>query len=381
MNSPRGSKVLKYLAPHIARTRSLTLLGNHTEIRAASLLLCTPSPILQHLRICANNGLVHLPDDFLGRQTPSLRSLSFEGIHPAFESHSPLPNLIEFMLSLPKGTSPLRVGALFQFLSGCPSLQKICVNSQETSQDITLDQIISLESLVELEYACNPVGRILPCLRLPRLERLQVSFQFRSGQEQRLADLLPHGGHVLLAGATKMLYGSYESSQEVKFLGKGTDVSFNMLPPAIGHAPFDRFLDEMCIPFGQIEDLTVQGSTDVDFPVNVAILRNLKVLRISPSYADSKFTERFLDLLYPRPETGVPCQSLQEIQYTHLGISGSLPPLIGLVTERKQVGHQLGLVRLLLPAKCKINWRLVKKLKERVGKVKLQSRDVLPSLD
>ena len=283
-----------------------------------------------------------------------------------FESHFPLPNLITFTLFLPKGTGPFRVGALFQFLSGCPSPRRICVNFEEPSQDITLDQIISLESLVELYYAYNPVGRILLCLRLPRLEHLRVSFRFGSQQEQRLTDLLPDGGHVLLARATKMFYNSDGSSQEIKFLGKGTDVSFNILPPAIGHAPFDRFVDEMCILLGQIEGLAVGGSATLYFPVNVVILVNLRVLQIIPK--DAEFTERFLRLFYPCPRTGVPCRSLQEIRHTHLR---SLRPLIGLVRERKRAGHQLGLVRLSVSTRHEPNPGHVEELTEHVGVVQI----------
>ena len=105
-----------------------------------------------------------LPDDFLGQQAPLLRSLTFDGIHPGFESHLPLPSLVEFKLCLPEGAGPFRIDTLFRSLSGCPWLQKICIKSKEASQDIALDQIISLESLVELDYTYRPAGRVLPCL-------------------------------------------------------------------------------------------------------------------------------------------------------------------------------------------------------------------------
>ena len=149
LDSPRDLEVFGYLTPHIARTRSLIIQGNHTEVCAASLLLRTSSPILQHLEIRARSGVARLPDDFLGRHAPSLRFVTFDGIHPALEPHFPLPSLIEFSISLPKGAGPFRVGALFRLLSGCPWLQKIQINSEEPSQGITLGQIISLESLVD----------------------------------------------------------------------------------------------------------------------------------------------------------------------------------------------------------------------------------------
>ena len=367
---PQDLEVLKYLAPHITRTRSLAIQGYYTEVCAASLLLRTPSPILQHLEISAYRGLVRLPDDFLGQQAPSLRSLSLDGIDTAFESHFPLPNLTEFKLSLPEGAGPFRVGALFQFLSGCPSLQKICIDSKEMPEEITLGQVISLESLVDLSYTCSSVGQILPYLRLPRLERLRVSSSFGSGQEQRLADLLPHGGHVLLAGATKMSYYSYKSSQELRLRGKGTDLSFVTSHPVADRTPVYRFFDEAYIPFGQIEDLTVGGSFTADFPINILAFKNLRVLRIVPQGVG--FAEWLLPSLYPHPGTEIPCRSLQEIQYGHLE---STSPLMDLVRERKRAGHPLGLVGLLTLTGHGPGQDLVEELKEHVEEVRIGKWD------
>ena len=362
LDLPGGPEVFKYLAPHIARTRHLTIQGHHTKVHTACLLLRTPSPTLRHLLLRANGGIVRLPDDFLGRQAPSLRSIILNGIFQPFESHFPLPSLIEFNLSLWNGMGPLHVGALFQFLSGCPWLRKIFINAEEMPQTITLDRITSLESLVELDYLCTPVGRILPYLRLPRLERLQVSSSFGPGQN--LADLLPHGGHTLLAGATEIKYHSHEFTQEIKFSGKGTDISFTILRPTTAHTPVDWFPDDTSIPFGQIEDLTVEVSVIMDLPFNVVSFENLRVLRIIPR--NMPFVERFLGSLYPYPGAGVPCRSLQEIEYP---LWGCLRPLINLTRERNRAGHQLELVCLLIHAWFETGQNFAEELKEYVGEV------------
>ena len=151
--------MFRYFAPHVERARSLTILGrHHTDLHAACFLLRTPSPTLQHLEVCTDGSTIHLPDDFLSRQAPSFRSIGFDTVHPAFESRCPLPSLIEFELSLSEGIGLCHVDALFQFFSGCPQLRKICFNSPEIARDITLDQVASLESLVELDYSCDTVG-------------------------------------------------------------------------------------------------------------------------------------------------------------------------------------------------------------------------------
>ena len=303
--------MFKYLAPHIARTRRLTIQGHHTVVHTACLLR-TPSPTLQHLEFYAHSGLVRLPDDFLDRQAPSLRSISFGGIYQAFESHFPLPNLIEFDLSLPEDAGPLRVGALFQFLSSCPWLQKICINSKGIPQDTAPDWIISLESLVEFDYTCNLLGRILPCLRLPRLKRIRVSSPLGSGQAQKLTDFLPHSGHALLTGATEMLYHLTQHSQWVELRGEGTEVSSTTSCFMIDHTSVNCFFYGTCVPFGRIQKLTVGGSTvAADIPIDIPIFESLRILRISPCGA--QFTEGFLGLLYPDPGAGVPCRDRKSV--------------------------------------------------------------------
>ena len=353
-----------YLAPHIARAKSLNIRGLHdTDVHAVCLLLRNPSPNLQHLEVCADRGLVCLPDDFLGRQAPSLRSASFSGVRPLFESHFPLPSLIEFDLFLPEVAGPFHVGVLLRFLSGCPWLRKIRIKSKAMSRDISLDQIISLESLVELDYACDPIGQILPYLRLPRLEKLRVSFPLGPGKAQNLSDLLPCGGHVLVAGTTEIKYYSYDDSQEIKLYGKGTDVSFSVSRPTADHARADWFPKDACIPFGQIEDLTVGVSDDMGFPIDIAVFKNLRILRVIPW--DSSFTEGFLGLFYPDPRVGIRCRSLEEIRYP---CWGELEPLISLAKERKRVRRQLGLVR-LMETWGGFDKGLMEELKEYVGEV------------
>ena len=307
---------------------------------------------------------MHLPDDFLGQQAPSLRSVTFYGIHPSFKSHLPLPSLVEFDLSLPKGAGPFHVGVLFRFLSNCPQLKKIRIKSESMSQDIPPDEIVSLESLAELDYTCDPVGQILPYLRLPRLERLQVSFPFRSGQVRKLSDLLPHSGHVLLSRATEISHYSYESSQRVKFFGMETDVSFVISRPPTYRNFVDWFPNEQCIPFGQIESLTVGLSVPVDFPINVAIFENLRIIRIVPRRPES--TEMFLRLLYPDQGARVPCPFLQEIRF-HCW--GPLWLVINLARERKRTGYQLALVLVLTDTWHSPYPNFVEELKEHVGEV------------
>ena len=356
--------MLKYLAPHISRTRLLIIQGSEC-VQVAFSLFCSPAPSLQHLEIRSHGGSTRLPDNFLGRQAPLLRSVCFDDICPTFETLLPLPNLTEFYLHLPMYNDPLRMSVLLQFFSDSPLLQKIHITTPNQSiQDISPDQEIWLKSLVEFDHAYYSSARILPYLKLPRLEKLQIHSLQGPEEMQRLADNLPCDGRAFLAGATEMVYYSDQSLLRVDLFGNGVNVAF----AAMGHNPsVDWFSDQTCLPFCRIETLSVHGcAPDADFPVNIFAFENLRVLQISAQ--DVQFTEGLLRSLHPDQGVGVPCRFLREIEYACQG-PRELPLLISLVKERKEVGHHLELVGLSVVGES--DQDLVEELRAYVGKVKI----------
>jgi len=364
--------LLKYLVPHIARTRSLAI-WIFRDIHTASLLFCNPAPLLQHLEIRTSEDVVHLPDNFFGQRAQSLRSVKFVRICPTLGSLFPLPNLMEFHLSLGT-TTPFYVRALFQFLSESPLLQKICINVRNLGiQDVFLNKVISLEFLVELDCDCNCASQIIPFLRLPRLKRLRVTSREQE-QAQTLADVLPYGGRPLLAGVTKMLYDNsqYTHSHRVELSGNGIDVSFRLFRTTASTNLVDWPPDKTCVPFGQIEDLKFQGCPPppTGLPINVFALENLRVLRVALFHEEP--TKGLLRALHPGPGAAeIPCRSLQgiAIDYIYWKSQGPLPwLLVSLVRERKQAGYQLRLVCLVArdDASCR---DFLEELKEHVGGV------------
>jgi hypothetical protein len=363
-HSPKDLEVLKHLAPHIARTRSLVIDGTHLDVHAISPLFRNPVPSLQHLEIDSRECPIRLPDDFLGQQASSLRFARFSGVCPTSKFPFSLPNLTEFELSLPQSIGPLCMSALFQFFSGSPLLQKIDIDTGPgVLEDIPPDQVISLESVVELDFTSKPTGLILPHLRLPRLRRLWVNF---SGgiTLPKLADLLPFDGRWLITGTTKMLYYCIGYVYRVELAGKGIDVSLVL---TADRTPVIWFSDGTYIPFRQIEDLTFEGRDGSDianFPIN--IFENLGVLRVIPW--NEQFAEGSLLLLSQGAE--IPCRSLREIRYTY---RSPLAPLINLARKRKRAGHQLDLVVLLTVYRFDEDHS--EKLRKYVGEVRLEEQD------
>ena len=375
-SSAENLDVLESLAPHIARTRSLIIQASQ-DIHTASLLFCNPAPLLQHLEISSTSeDVVHLPENFLGQQAPSLCSVNFSHICPTLESLFPLPNLTEFYLSLGT-TSPFRVGALFLFLSESPLLQKVRINVHNRSvQGVSPDKVILLESLVELYCGYNWASQILPFLRLPRLKRLRVT-SIALRQAQTLTDVLPYGGRALLAGVTKMLYfyNQYTHSNRVELSGDGVGVSFSALGAMANTTLVDWSPDQTCIPFGQIEDLKFEGAspTPTAVPINVSALENLRVLRVV--LRGEEPTKGLLRSLHPGPGAAeVPCRSLQEIEVKHpcWRSQGPLPRLlVSLVRERKRAGYRLRFVS-LVDGRRGYDLDLLEELRKHVGEVRVR---------
>ena len=352
---------LKHLTSHIARLRYFTVKSYHTYIR--------------------------LPDDFLGHHASSLRSISLSGICPAFKSPFPLPNLTKFRLCLHQsvgrvrpGVSSVRMNVLFRFLSNSPLLESISVYANDqTTEDLFMDQVISLESVVELIYDCNMAGRVLPFLRLPRLKNLHVRILQKPGQMHQLVDVLPHNRHALLARATTVVYRPDASSLSLDLLSPNKPSLYltvrrptpsNVADATRNPTLVDWFSSQGCIPLRQIKILEVHTPTAcVVSPIDTFALENLEKLEVD--LRDAEDVGRVLRLFRPDAKAGVPCRSLRVIRCACRGPPGPLlEPLMSFVKERKGAGYQLEVV--YLPIAGEFDPHFLEELREHVGKVRTQ---------
>jgi hypothetical protein len=340
--------VLQHFAPHISRTRSFVVEGFSNVSTTSSLLLCEPVPSLEYLWMCAaREDPVCAPDNFLGQQAPSLRSASFIGIWPIPEPFFPLPSLTELVVSLPRYRDPFRISLLFRLFSNCPRLQQARISIEcNIINDVALDRVVLLDSLVKLEYTCKTVGRFIPFLKLPLLKSLRVSLGTRGVYQ--LASMLPHGAHNLLSGATTMSLFYRGGSQAVELSGNGVNASFTVSDDGMGATSAGWFSDDTYIPFGQIENLEFGGyQISADFPLH--LFKKLTRFRVNPG--NERVAAGVLWLLHPNPGVGTPCPSLQEITYTLTPPTPPtvmyMKPLVNLARERERAGYQLELVCML----------------------------------
>lgn len=142
------------------------------------LLLCKSTPLLRRLKMDSTNNYVPVPpfDNFLGQQAPRLRTAIFLCICPVLEFPFSLPSLTALQLRLDSTMEPLWVGSLFRLCSNCPQLETVQIQINcETIQDGSSDQVLSLDSLVTLDYTSSSPIKFLPFLNLPSLKWLSVS--------------------------------------------------------------------------------------------------------------------------------------------------------------------------------------------------------------
>ena len=365
--SSQDPEVLEYFAPHISRTRSFVVHGTNDIF---SFLLRNPAPSLERLDMCASGRPVRGVQNFLGQQAPSLRSIIFDAVFPVLGSPFPLPNLTYFYLNLPSDAGLLRSSSLLRFLSCCPRLQEIIVNTwNEILQDATSDQVILLESLVKCDYSCrNSAGKVLPYLKLPRLDRLKTFTFLGEGQDHIMADILPRGGQGLLARVTDMSYTFNGFSQGIFLSGKGTSVSITAQCDETNHVRVDWFSNETRIPFGRIEELDVEGN----YPAAGFSLEPFKGLTmLRATFRNVGFIDEILQLLLPDGSARVPCPSLRGIQCTSWGNPGPLTrSLINAVKERGRAGQRLELVHIL--ATDNLSQDLEQEMREHVGELRFQ---------
>lgn len=336
---------LQRLVPHIPRIGSLTIRGPFGIDAVPSVFLCSPVPSLESLEIEAFRGCVRAFNNFLGRHAPSLREATFHGIFPMINFPFPPPGLIRLNLDLVDITHPIHMSSLLRLYSSCPQLQEAYIGNRcQIIQDVTSDQIILMPSLVKLKYwARNTTAtRFLLSLKLPRLKKLSVTSPWEPGTVDKLSDLLPHGGDVLLAGATSILYNAeYGGPHKLQFSWKGVNasrVTFRMT----GKRPAKWPYDQTYTPFEQIESLTLGGSNAyLGFPIN--LFKNITTLRVTSS--QGYFSHDIFQSLHPLPGSGVPCPCLRMIDHTLLSPTGECAEsFMNLVKARKRAGHQLDLV-------------------------------------
>ena len=336
-----GNVLLELIIPHVGRVGSLTIHGPIADVQAVLFrVFCKPAPSLQHLVITvwlgcgAERKKKHrLPDNFLGRSAPALRSITLNGICPAFVSRFSLPDLTRFQSDVECYGGPIRASTICRILSISSQLKEVSIDLRPTLviEDLVPDSVLSLDSLEELKFSGVLGAQVLPCLRLPRLRELQVT-----SVGAKIVNFLPVDGHLLLSKATNLSYCCIEEKESRGAVFSGDGVTIQIQGYRIEPA---NWLSDTSDSFRRVRHLNYSGFDDwvpptIELPT--VAFESLEILQFN------KCTAGFVNAI-PRllSKRGIPCPSLQEIRCDSRKTLGSVARF---VKSREKVGGRIRLV-------------------------------------
>ena len=369
--------------PWFDRMKSLYIRGDEAQIETIIRRLCPPAPLLQDLKfdgipnlslVRRIVGAVNFPHNFLGRQVPSLRNLSFDSISPIPIIEFPLPNLTSLTWS--DRNSRVTVGDLLALLTSSPLLEVIDIRLQVQSvSSAERATAVTLNKLRELTWS-NSGGpfSLTSCLIAPELNwlSLRVVPLFDSPESDLASFLPPHAGHFpLLAEPTGVRYTTRRNARLCLFTSETGYLRITVVPNNFPHdaPPFAWLSRETSISFRCTRQLVMEADYPPlgEIPIDqFESLESLELVDCTDMYSS-------LMLPYRHRLSGalvVPLPTLMELQTTS---NAALPldELAEVLRERKEAGHGVAAVRIrgvcAEPAE-----ELIAKMKEFVGELILE---------
>lgn len=339
---PPSDPALELVIPHIGRVRSMKISASPRETPPAIFKFCSPAPLLQHLEISLYpDHMSRLPGDFLGRQTPSLRSLCWQGssfeLAPSDLAHRPFHGEDE--------AQPLRV--VCGLLSSAPSLQhlSITIPHPEGTQDVTPMHPIHLDSLHRLDLLFGfPLFRVVPLIKAPLLKELSLALPF--GVVDTIAGLLPSDSYPLMTEVTSMDFCTTSWGSETRLKGEGVKVFINI--PFHETEAIDGFFSNFnraSFSFAQITMLTFRF-IGAPLAPRIGEFKNLRRLDLMRCKEDAEIFCALSSSLQSVPQ--IPCPHLEVMKVRfHSPTIYATDSFKQMVRSRKEAGNPLVAVEIV----------------------------------
>jgi hypothetical protein len=223
--------------PWVPRMKSLCIQTEKAQIAKIAERLSQGTPNLQCLTIEGKRpqwspyaygadigGGVYFPHNFLGRNAPSLQSLTFHAVAPGMVPNFPLPNLthIDWITE----TAHVAIEELLDLFSSSPLLEVIRMHILARRQTSQLLKQVTLAKLRKLDWAdCNGSISLIPCLIAPQLSELAIKVVHNPEcQRSTLSSILPPdcGNIPLLLDPTALQYVFENGNRSYYFCYPGT---------------------------------------------------------------------------------------------------------------------------------------------------------------
>lgn len=180
--------------PWVARMKSISIETDMEQIKKIAERLCQKAPRLESLTFegkarrysyssygsPGTAGAIYVPREFLGRQAPLLRSLTFRSVSPSVVFNFPMPNLTK--IDWVAETAHVVIEELLELFANCPLLEDVTMNVliRRTQMHEPLKQV-TLNNLRRLEWGDHD-GCLspIPCITAPQLRDLAVKLTFNT---------------------------------------------------------------------------------------------------------------------------------------------------------------------------------------------------------
>lgn len=358
--------VLHGATPWVSRMKSLCILTDKDQIRAAVKLLCQETPHLKSLKIKATHapystsrfrrlgGAFYIPPDFLGNHAPSLESIIFHSVSPGVVLTFPMPKLTH--IDWVAETVLVSIEELLDLFVSSQLLEVIRVHVRIRRTRGLLEPLrkVTLNRLRELDWAdLNGSISLVPCLTAPELSRLKLKIA-RSPQNQpaTLSSILfPNGSYIPLPLEPTVVEYSCnqrgDRSCSFGYLECATHISVSEYPKddSADSAISPWFSSDLPISFYRTEELTVRA-TGVKAPLPSADLPIEQFEKVNELHLEGT-----VDLLAKMIEVNrgepIPCPALSKVVVSTEDQGSTLRELGRVLKERKEAGCGVRTVQLL----------------------------------
>ena len=338
----------------IDRTNSLCIIGDQGQMESIAGQLCLPAPVLRSLTFSIppqNRSVVgdfiQIPPEFLGRQVPSLRNLTFLSVSPYPVTSVPLQHLTNLQWT----DSEFLIGELLDLLESAPLLEVATLKFGGGSVSPEPWRFVTLSKLRKLVWDTRARFSLMRFLVTPKLDDLTIGLSYNHSTDDPSIVLSPHREHCpLLVEPTALRYVCRGVTRTWNFAHVNGSLTISESPDAyVGLPSPDRWLSPTTpISFGSVKQLVVEGFNSLPLPGNIPIEQfgSLESLKLVGE------VHRLLEILQPdgnatKGVLPVPLLSHLELRAAIAADGFPFGMLTEILREREEAGCGVGTLHIV----------------------------------
>lgn len=362
----RPAEIFVGSTPWVRRMKSLCIQRETEQIRefAQAQGLCQETPNLRSLAIEGKSrarsrsdttgagGNIYFPDNFLGKQAPSLQSLTFRSVSPGNIFAFPLPSLthIDWIAE----TTYVVFEELLELFASSPRLETIRMHVSLQTHTQGPSKTVTLNNLHDLDWGDHGGSTsLIPCLIAPKLSKLEIRVTHKpQHQWTTLSSILSaNPSHIpLLLEPTAVAYVHDHGNRSYHFCyPEATDpeIAYLIVSQVTENRDTDAligcwFSADLPISFSRTQKLVVEvigGFPPLD-DVPIEKFDSLHELQL---IGNVDWLVQILEAKHGKPS---PCGTLSKIFISRIDHSSTLRELRKVLEKRNETGHRVKTVQI-----------------------------------